>query len=265
MLKVESLTCTVKGIPLVKDMTLTVRPGELLVLLGANGAGKSTLMRMLAGERKPDEGKILLHNKALTEYSPIELAGKKALLSQYNAVNLAFSCREIVMMGRYPHHRNNPAAADHDIVDETMEVCGVTRFADRSFLSLSGGEQQRVQLARVLAQLWDREGGLFLLDEPTTGLDILYQHQILAIIKALTKKGFMAIAVLHEINLAAQYADRILMMKNGRRWCDGTPCEVLTPLNIYSIFSIQAEVCTHPASLHPYVLAKEMTCELART
>jgi iron complex transport system ATP-binding protein len=161
-------------------------------------------------------------------------------------------------MGRYPYHNNQPTTNDIEIVAEALKACGVEQLAERSYPGLSGGEQQRVQLARTLAQLWDRPGGLLLLDEPLAGLDMLYQQQTMAILKAFCQRGFMVVAVLHEINLAAQYASRIILMKNGRRWCDGTPSEVLTPLNIYSVFSIEANVMTNPFTLHPYVVAREI-------
>lgn len=258
MLKVESITCAIKGYTLVKDVTFTVRPGEVLAVLGSNGAGKSTLMKLLAGERKPDKGSITLNHMLLQQYQPATLARKKAMLSQHNVIHMEFLCHEIVMMGRYPYHRQQPTINDLDIVDETMKICGVDHLAERSFPSLSGGEQQRVHMARTLAQLWDQPGALLLLDEPLGGLDMLYQQHFMAIIKALAQKGFMIVAVLHEINLAAQYADRILMMKNGRRWCDGTPNEVLNPLNIYSVFGIEAEVIIHPSTLTPYIIAREI-------
>jgi iron complex transport system ATP-binding protein len=258
MLKVESVYCHIKNATLVKDVTFTVRPGEMLALLGANGAGKSSLIKMLSGERKADGGKITLYGKELHEYAPLELARIKATLSQHNSVNMDFLSEEIVMMGRYPHHRSVPGETDHTIVQECMKVCGIDHLATRSYLTLSGGEQQRVQLARILAQVWDRPGSLILLDEPVTGLDILYQQQTMAIARSLTEKGYMVVAVLHEINLAAQYADRILMMKSGRRWCDGTPSEVLTSINIYVVFAIETEVVINARSLRPYVVPRDI-------
>ncbi len=258
MLKVESVTYELKKRAIVKDVTFTVRPGEVVALLGANGAGKSSLLRMISGEQKPSKGSIQLYGRNLQHYISQELAFIKATLSQHNIVTMNFLCHEIVMMGRYPHHRNNPSDKDVRIVDETMDICGVKELAERSYMQLSGGEQQRVQLARILAQLWDQGKGLIILDEPIAGLDILYQQQTLAIVKALSRKGFMVIAALHEINLAAQYADRILMMKNGRRWNDGTPSEVLTPLNIYAVYSVEADVMINPRTLIPYVVTKEI-------
>lgn len=259
MLRVEAVSCTIRKNPVVKDITFVLRPGEILAILGANGAGKSTLMRLLCGERTADSGTIKLYGKSLGSYNQRELARRRATLSQHNAVNMAFTCHEIVMMGRYPHYDHHPTQHDHDIVLEAMNICGVEWLAERSFLTLSGGEQQRVQLARVLAQLWDQPQGLLLLDEPLSGMDMLYQYQTLAIIKALSRKGIMVVAILHEINLAAGYADRILMMKNGRRWREGTPSEVLTPLNIYTVFSIETEVIINAKTLNPYVVPKEIT------
>jgi iron complex transport system ATP-binding protein len=258
MLSVHAITCTVKNHPLVKEISFMVRPGEVLALLGANGAGKSTLIRMLCGERKPDSGSIHFGGRPLEAYSMEELAKRRATLHQHNVVSMPFLAAEIVMMGRYPHYRNSPAAQDYRIVEETMEICGVHHLMERSFLSLSGGEQQRIHLARVLSQVWDVPGALLLLDEPVAAMDILYQQQTLAIVKALARKGYMIVTVLHEINLAAQYADRILLLKNGRRWSDGTPSEVLTPLNIYTVFSIEAEVAINPKTLNPYVVPGEI-------
>lgn len=262
MLRVDAITCTVKNNPIVREISFMVRPGEVLALLGANGAGKSTLMRLLCGERKPDSGSIHFFGRPLDAYSMEELAGKRATLHQHNVVNIPFLAGEIVMMGRYPHYRNNPAALDHRTVEETMKLCGVHHLMERSFLSLSGGEQQRVQLARVLSQVWDVPGALLLLDEPTAAMDVLYQQQTLAIVKALARKGYMVVTVLHEINLAAQYADRILLLKHGRRWADGTPSEVLTPLNIYTVFSIESEVVINPKTLNPYVVPGEIKCNV---
>ncbi len=227
MLTVENVSYEINKRTLLKNVSFSMRCGEVVAVLGANGAGKSTLLRMLSGEKKTSEGNILLNGKCISRYSASELALKRAVMSQHNVVNVDFLAREIVMMGRYPHYQNNPAVNDLDIVAKMMEICGVTHLEDRSILSLSGGEQQRVQLARVLAQIWDCPGALLLMDEPVSAMDLQYQQQTLAIVSAMARKNFMVIAVLHDINLAAQYADRLLMLKNGRKWNDGTPAEVL--------------------------------------
>lgn len=248
---------------LVRDVSFSLRPGEMLVILGANGAGKSTLLRMLSGERKPSKGSLSLHQKEISSYAPPELALKRAVLNQQNIVNLDFTVGEIVMMGRYPHYQNNPSEKDHDICTEVISLTGTTHLLDRSYLSLSGGEQQRVQLSRILAQVWDVPNALLLLDEPVSGLDLQYQQQTLAIAKALAVKGFMVISILHDINLAAQYADRILMLKNGRKWYDGTASEVLNTKNIYEVFEIDSDVFTNPKTLKPFFIPKNTRVNLS--
>ncbi|SEM00505.1 iron complex transport system ATP-binding protein [bacterium A37T11] len=258
MLSTEAITYSIKNHILLKDVCFSLHKGELLAILGANGAGKSTLIRLLSGEKKPDSGSIRLAGKPIGTYTSTELALLRATMSQQQAVSLDFTAEEIVLMGRYPHYKNQPAPSDRLAVEETMAVCGVGHLAARSYLSLSGGEQQRVQLARVLSQIWDRPGALLLMDEPVSAMDMQFQHQTLAIIRALANRGFMVITVLHDINLAAQYADRILLMKNGRKLYDGTPAEVLNSRNIYTVFSMDVQVQVNTASLKTIVLPKEI-------
>lgn len=258
MLTVENITYEINNRTLVKNLSFSMRCGEVVAILGANGAGKSTLLKMLSGEKKNAEGNILLNGKAIHSYASGELAKKRAVLSQHNVVNVDFLVKDIVMMGRYPHYKSSPGKNDRNVVRQTMDVCGVTELEERSILTLSGGEQQRVQLARVLAQIWDCPGALLLMDEPVSGMDLQYQQQTLAIVTALARKDFMVITVLHDINLAAQYADRILMLKNGRKWNDGSPAEVLNTRNVYNIFSIEADVNINRHTLKPFVLPKEV-------
>ncbi|WP_293915946.1 MULTISPECIES: heme ABC transporter ATP-binding protein [unclassified Sphingobacterium] len=258
MLRVEKLTYELKGRKLLKDVSFQLREGEVLALLGANGAGKSTLMRLLSGDIEATEGSIHLYGKPLGSYHVTELAKRRAMLSQQNAMSMAFKVKDIVIMGRYPHFKSSPGKHDLDIVNEVMKICGVELFADRSYLSLSGGEQQRVQLARVLAQLWDNPDSLLLLDEPVSALDLRYQQQVLAIAKALSRKGFMVVVVLHDVNLASIYADRIIMLKNGRKWFDGTPIEVLDKQSLYTVFSVEADVNIHPKTLKPLIRLEEI-------
>ncbi|OOG18939.1 heme ABC transporter ATP-binding protein [Sphingobacterium sp. CZ-UAM] len=262
MLRVEKINCELKGRKLLKDITFQVRKGEVLAVLGANGAGKSTLMGVLCGEKKPDSGHIYLNGKSLSAYDAAALSRCRAMLSQQQQMTLSFKVEEIVLMGRYPHYRNTPTAHDYKVLAETMELCGVTAFADRDFLSLSGGEQQRVHLARVLAQIWDNPDALLLLDEPISALDLHYQQKVLAIARALARKGFMVVLVVHDVNFAAMYADRILMLKHGRKLFHGTPVEVLAQQEIYTIFSVESNVIMNPRTLKPYVQLEEMDIDL---
>ncbi|MFD2940254.1 heme ABC transporter ATP-binding protein [Flavobacterium notoginsengisoli] len=249
MLRVESVSYKIDNRHLLKDITFSIRNGEMVAILGANGAGKSTLMKILCREKQPSEGRVVYDAKNLNDYSAKELAGKRATLYQQNTVSLAFTVQEIVLMGRYAKDKGNTDSANKLALKETMEICGITHLAERSMLTLSGGEQQRVHLARVLSQVWDNKEALLLLDEPVSSMDMLYQHQTLAIANALSKKGFMVVCVLHEINLAAQYADRVIMLKGGRKWWDGAPEEVLTSRNIFTAFGVHTQVQTDPRTL----------------
>jgi iron complex transport system ATP-binding protein len=264
MLRVESINYKLNNRPLLKEISFSIRPGEMVALLGSNGAGKSTLMRLLSGERKPDSGRIMLCGEDLKAYQRKTLATKRAYLQQHNPIAMAFTVKEVIMMGRYGFKSRASAKKDQTALSETMELCGLTDFADRSMLSLSGGEQQRVHLARVLAQLWDNKNAVLLLDEPTNNMDLQFQHQTLAIAAAMAKKGYMVIVVLHEVNLAAQYASRIIILKDGRKWWDGTPVEVLTPQHIFTAFGIHARAYTDQSTLKTVIVPKEIKLDAAK-
>ncbi|WP_315820002.1 heme ABC transporter ATP-binding protein [Paraflavitalea speifideaquila] len=227
-------------------LSFTLRPGELTVVLGQNGAGKSTLLKILSGEQKPSAGKILINQDDLHQQSFRQLAHKRAVLSQQYPANLPFSCEEIVMMGRYPHFTNKPTALDKVIVHQSMEEMQVASLAIRAYQTLSGGEQQRVQMARVLAQLTDKSphnnNKALLLDEPTASMDCLYQQLCLAKAKELARKGLTILVILHDLNLAAQFADSILLLKQGRLVTTGSVRQVLQPSFIAEAYDIEVNV-----------------------
>ncbi len=261
MLRVERLSYEIKDRKLLKDISFQVRKGEVLAVLGANGAGKSTLMALLSGDKKPTEGAVIFNGKRLDCYDLKVLSKCRALLSQQQQVTLAFKVSEIVMMGRYPHFKGNPSLHDVQVIEEVMQLCGVEELQDRVFASLSGGEQQRVQFARVLAQVWDNPDSLLLLDEPISALDLQYQQKVLAIAKGLSRRGFMVVMILHDLNFAALYADRIIMLKNGRKLIDGTPIEVLNSKDLYTIFSVESTVELNRKTLKPQVRIEEMVLD----
>ncbi|RYF26491.1 MAG: heme ABC transporter ATP-binding protein [Flavobacteriales bacterium] len=256
MLEVKEVSYEINGRYILKNISVSVKKGQFLAIVGANGAGKSTLLRLLNAENKPSNGVITLDGKPLQEFDTLILAQRRATLAQSYNVNLAFTVTEMVMMGRYPHLHRQKAEVDQKIIAETMQLCGISDFADRSFLELSGGEQQRVQLARILTQIWDQPNAILFLDEPVTGLDMHYQQYTLAIAKALCKRGTTVISVLHDLNLVAEYADRVLMLKNGRRWKYGTPVEVLNTEDIYQVFGVETEIHLNPKTLSPLVINK---------
>jgi len=261
MLRVESVSYQVNKRFLLRDISFSAKAGEIIAILGANGAGKSTLMSMISGERQPSTGRIMLDGQELSTHKRKYLALKRAMLQQQNHVSIGFTVEEVVMMGRYGQYKNRPGKIDETALEETLSICGLRDLKERSMLHLSGGEQQRVHLARTLAQVWNSPNALILLDEPLNNMDLQFQHQTLAISKALAKKGYTIIMVLHDVNLAAQYASRLIMMKDGRKWWDGSPSEVLTPKHMYTAFSVHALVHTDPRSLKTVVVPQEIVLD----
>ena len=246
MIHIQSLNYAVKSRTIIKDLNLFVDKGEFVSIIGANGAGKSSLLKLIAGEWKPDSGELRMRGESLHSLSMKEMAKFRGYLHQSNSMDIPFTVEEIVAMGRYQHRATG---LDEAIVAECMTLCSLDHLRTRSIRELSGGGQQRVHFARVLAQLWDVEGGVLLLDEPISNMDIQYQHQTLAIAKSLCKIGFTVIAVLHDLNLVAQYSDRVLMMKSGRAWWYGIPNEVFKQQHIYTIFGIDSHTQINPKNL----------------
>lgn len=242
MIKVEELTYRVGKKELLKGLSFEAKAGELLVILGANGAGKSTLMKLLCREMLPDRGRISFRNADLASYSLAELAKQRAVLSQQNTISVSFLVHELVMMGRYPHFDHQPKAEDIAIVKQVMEETGITHLALRDYNTLSGGEQQRVQLSRVLAQVYDCKDACLFLDEPINGLDLLYQQQVMELARRLADRGYCVVCILHDINFASRFADKILMLKAGQKVAWGTPVEVISCENIHETFSISVKL-----------------------
>lgn len=244
MIEIRDLTYHVKDRTIIRDFELSMDKGQFVSVIGANGAGKSTLLRLIAGELRPSRGRIDIAGKAVSAYTMKELAGFRAYLHQSNFMEIPFRVEEVVSMGRYL--KAGPRPDEERIIDECLHICSLTAIRNRSIRQLSGGEQQRVHLARVLAQLWDAGSGILLLDEPISSMDIQYQHLTLAIAKAFSRVGFLVIAVLHDLNLAAQYSDQVLMMKAGKKIEFGRPPSVMTKPHIQSVFGIDSTVRTDP-------------------
>jgi iron complex transport system ATP-binding protein len=238
MIEVKNLTYLIGKKELLKDLSFQAKPGELLAILGANGAGKSTLLKLLSKEISPTSGSIEFYGKNLQLYKLPELAKQRAVLSQQNTISISFLVSELVMMGRYPHFDQHPTPTDIEIVRTVMVETGIEDLSQRDYNTLSGGEQQRVQLARVLAQIYDCKNACLFLDEPTNGLDLLYQQQIMELARRLANRGYCVICILHDINFASRFADRILMLKNGEKVAVGLPNEVINKENIYKTFRI---------------------------
>jgi iron complex transport system ATP-binding protein len=227
---------------LLDDVALAVRPGEVLAVVGPNGAGKSTLLRVLCGELLPQSGEVRLVGRELRNWPARERARKLAVLPQQSRLEFGFLAEEVVGMGRSPHA---PRAGDERIVQTAMERVGVSHLAGRVYPTLSGGEQQQVQLARVLAQ----ETGFILLDEPTSSLDLRHQHQVLRLLRELAKEDVGIMVVLHDLRLAKRYADRIAMMQQGQILAMGAVGHVLTASIVATVYDLDMETAVETVTI----------------
>jgi iron complex transport system ATP-binding protein len=241
----------VGGQTLLDGVSLELQAGELTVLVGPNGAGKSTLLRLLAGELEPSAGAVLVAGQPVGRLRCTELARRRALLPQRTILEFAFPAREVVALGRYPHRRSGSVAADEAAVERALERTAMLSRADRSYPTLSGGEQARVDLARVLAQ----ETPILLLDEPTASLDLHHQQLVLSTLRESTAAGACALAVLHDLNLAAAHADRIAVLAAGRIAACGPPWEALAGETLSRVFEHPLAVVCHPRAQRPLVVS----------
>lgn len=237
---------------IIRDVSLSLSQGELVALIGPNGAGKSTLLRLLTGYLKPVRGRCLLGQRPLDAWDPVTLSRARAVMRQSTQLGFDWPVEAVIGMGRAPWTRSPEAS----VIKDVMHITGCLPLAGRSFAALSGGEQQRVQLARALAQLWSEgapRGWLFL-DEPTSALDLYHQQHLLRLLKTLTGQGELHVcAVLHDLNLAALWADRILLLHDGRMVSQGTPEQVLQADALARWYGAQVHVGSHPVHAAPQV------------
>ena len=240
-LQVRDLSFSYGEKPAVDHVDFHVNRGEFVGLIGPNGSGKSTALKMVYRALTPDAGEILLDGRPISSMTFRESALKMAVVGQENEVPFNFKVREIVAMGRTPHKRmfDIDTAEDRYMVHHALEHVGMAEMEDRSYLHLSGGEKQRVIIARAVAQ----ESDFFLMDEPTNHLDISYQLQIFDFVRRL---GVTVLSAIHDLNMAALYCDRLYVLKAGRVVLEGTPEEVLTEQNIRDVYGVACTVETHP-------------------
>lgn len=253
MLRAKGLTKRYGGRSALRGVDLQVERGETVGLIGPNGSGKSTLVRLLCGEERPDEGRIYLAGRELSAWSPRERARQMAVLPQEGLPPVPFTVEEVVKMGRHPHMRRPwMSREDWNVVEEILKRTGLDRDRHRPVNRLSGGERQRVAIAKAMAQ----EPRLMILDEPTTYLDVRYQLEVLDAVRRWKKRGAAVLMVLHDLNLAAQYCDRLLMLKEGELVGAGKPSEVIRPDLIREVYGVEVLVTLHPDSGVPQVLLK---------
>lgn len=240
---------------LVNDVNCEVSKGEILAIIGPNGAGKSTLLKAISGDVN-FTGELI--TPALSQDNALR-ARQLAVLPQFSLLNFPYRVHEVVALGRIPHATG--ATRDNDIINQALELMDIAYLTERLYPDLSGGEKQRVQLARVLAQIWHEDDAenktrLLLLDEPTTALDLGHQQDLMRVIKAFAKQGVAVVMVLHDINLAAQYADKLLALLCSETLAYGTVDHVIQKPIIDKLFGIEADIIKHPNSGKPLVIGK---------
>jgi iron complex transport system ATP-binding protein len=235
------------------NINLLVNAGEMVGLIGPNGSGKTTLIKLASGILKPKEGEISLDGSSLSQLSRKSIARSVAVVPQQFHIPFAFTVNEVVTLGRIPFLRAfaGESKVDRQLVANALELVGITELRERRFDELSGGERQKVILAMALAQ----QPKLLLLDEPIVHLDIAHQIEILELIRRLNvEQGLTVIGAMHDLNLAALYFDRLILLKEGRVSADGTPAQVLTETRIKEVFSASVRVESHQVTGVPHII-----------
>jgi heme transport system ATP-binding protein len=256
MVEIRDVSYDVDGTRILDRVTTTFRANRFNVILGANGAGKSTLLKIATGLLEPTSGEVRYGDRSLGEFSSARLARTRAVLSQQ--IDLAFSLplRDVVLMGRYPHYGHTPSGRDLEIVGEAIEVVGLTAKKNQPYPTLSGGERQKAQLARVLAQIWrsgaTEENRFLFLDEPTSGLDIHYAIHILNVARSLIQFDCTVIAVMHDLNVALQYADAFFFLEKGRLVFESDDASDISRELIERVFSVKARQVIDSGNDRPF-------------
>ncbi len=253
MLQVKSLFFRYNGHDVLHDVSLAIRPGEVLALIGPNGAGKSTLIRAISGVLAARQGSVQVDGKEISRLSAMQRARCMAVVPQARELPGAFSVYQTVALGRTPYlgWLGKAGESDHRAVRRALEQTQLSSLAERAVGSLSGGEQQRVLLARALAQ----ETPILLMDEPTTHLDLEHQTVLLNLVRSLAaEQGLAVLAALHDLNLASLYADRVALIAAGRIQALGTPQQVLTSEQLSRVYHVPVQVVPHPQYGSPLVL-----------
>jgi len=246
MIRTENVSYSIKGKKLISDISVAFEPNEISMILGPNGAGKSTLINLLSQQISCTEGNVWFDNSDINLLPKNHLAKVRAVLSQNINMVFPLNVEEVVMMGRYPHFQSKPGKIDEAICSEAMALFNIYDMAKRNYQSLSGGEKQRVHFARVLSQVWPDEGNktkVLLLDEPLTYLDIYYQHEFLTVLREFMQKQKMVIVgVVHDLNLAYKFADKVTLLQKGKLVSHGLKDEVISKDSIKAVFRVEPNI-----------------------
>ncbi len=254
MVEVRGVSFHAGGVTILDDVAASFRPGRFTVILGPNGAGKSTLLKIATGLLQPTAGEVRYGERPLTAFTADALARTRAVLSQHVELAFPLSVEDVVLMGRYPHYGRAPAPRDREIVSRALEMVGMSDRRTQPYPTLSGGERQKVHLARVLAQIWnldsarsaERESRFLFLDEPTTSLDVHYQIHLLDVARGLIAHDGAVVAILHDLNVAFQYGDAFIVLERGRVAASVERADELSRELIERVFQVRAHPVTDP-------------------
>ena len=252
-----------RGRYLLRNVSIAVEPGEVLAILGPNGAGKSTLLKVLAGELAPSGGKVFQNGRLLSTISALDLAQERAVMPQAASMTFPFTVFDVVALGRAPYRKVSTRQFDQKQVIRAIKLADITHLADRAYPALSGGEKQRVHLARALVQLWGMKDAnqthaanygsiaaarFLLLDEPTAGLDVAHQHAVLSLARREAKEcGVGVLMILHDFNQVLSYADQVAVLSAGEVVAQGSVSDVMTPDLLSSVFKSRIRSIHDPA------------------
>jgi len=261
LVAVENLSVRLGHKVILKDINLTVRPGEFIGIIGPNGAGKTTLLRSLRGLCPVISGSVTVNGQPVTGMTDKQLARIMAYMQQDVNISFGFTALEVVLAGRYPYLEwwQNESDEDYALARQYMKFTGVEKLADKSVQRVSGGERQRILLAKVLAQ----ETPLILLDEPTASLDLVYQEEIFRHCQTLCKQGKAALLVAHDIKLAAKFCSRLILIADTRIVADGEPAQVITVDNLQKSYGLHSAVFTNPVTGHLDIHTYDCSAEIA--
>lgn len=254
-LRADNIHVQLADFELLRQINLSLRPGEITAIVGPNGAGKSSLLKVLTGDLTPTSGAVSLNGKALDDWPLKDRAQMMAVLPQYTPLNFPFNAREVVELGRIPHGTGK--VRDKDIVDAALAAVDGSYLVKRLYTQMSGGEKQRVQLARVLTQVWEPSnlGDRYLiLDEPTSAFDLSHQLITLDIVSRCASEGVGVLIVLHDLNLAARCADNLIVMTCGQIAAQGEPADILSEALMKDVFDVDAVIMKNPLNEKPLVI-----------
>ncbi|WP_405630141.1 heme ABC transporter ATP-binding protein [Pseudoalteromonas sp. Ld20] len=258
MLSGSKLMAKVGQKVLLNNVDFTVKPHEVVVIIGPNGAGKSSLLKALCGDISLSGGVVSINQRTLNEYTIAELAKLRAVLTQSYELDFPFTVNEVVDMAHFAHQEQYSALALKQFSHDAMLALGIDHLAQQCFTRLSGGEKQRTQLARVLCQLQpslaNKQNAYLLIDEPTSSLDLYHQYEVMAQARLIAKQGAGVVAVVHDLSLAASFADRIYMLNKGEVVAHGTPEEVLINTRLNEVYNIDARLQANLENVLPHIV-----------